>query len=105
MTWPNGERELCHEMELHQKHLPRLRRSCVLSRASPNVLEVADLSATSTVAQEEEYLQLYKKALLHMILELQRSKFLKECLNGRHSTEEAPALTDIMQDESLHLRS
>lgn len=60
-------KELCHEMELHQKHLPRLRPSCVLSRASPNVLRVADLSATSTVAQEEEHLQLYKKALLHTI--------------------------------------
>lgn len=38
-----------------------------------------------------------------MIPEHQRNRFLKECLNGGHSTQEA-RLTDITQNESLHLR-
>lgn len=68
---------------------------------SPTVLEGAHPPAASNAANEGEYFQLppapCPMALLRMILELQRSKFLKG-----HSTQEA-RLTDITQNEPLHL--
>lgn len=65
--------------------------------SSPTVLEVVNPLATSMAAQEGEHFQLFS----HTTLEFQRRKFLKEWLNGRHRR--PSSLTDIMQNESLHL--
>lgn len=95
MTCPRGERERCHKPCLPGLRPPFLplpwpghgQHSCCLHCSSGRgMLPI-----------------LFLKALLYMILELQRRKFLKECLNGEHSTQEA-WLTDITQNESLHLR-